>query len=90
MARRKVDHSHGGAEMEKINALHFALIDAATKALQNEIESGEIRPATLTAIRQICSDAGVVPTRSASEAMERLMTTLPKLDFEAVGRSYSR
>lgn len=76
--------------MERINALHSALIGAAEQALKNELQAGEIKPATLNTIRQICSDAGVQPTRNASEAMERLMTTLPKIDFEAVGRTYSR
>lgn len=90
MARRKVDHSHGGAEMERINALHSAMVSAAEQALQNEIAAGEIKPSTLNTIRQICSDAGVQPTRNASAAMERLMMTLPVLDFEQVGRSYSR
>lgn len=90
MARRKVNHSHGGAEMERINALHEAMVAAAEQALKNEIANGEIKPATLNTIRQICSDAGVQPTRNQAEAMERLISTLPKIDFEAVGRSYSR
>jgi hypothetical protein len=66
------------------------MVEAAEQALKNEIAAGEIKPATLNTIRQICSDAGVQPTRNQAEAMERLVASLPKIDLAAVGRSYSR
>jgi len=91
MPRKKVqDHSAGGAEMERLNALHSAMVEAAFAALENEKGNGEIKAATLNTIRQICSDAGVQPTKQQAEAMQRLYASLPKVDPELIAASSSK
>lgn len=89
MARRKNDRQEGGAEIERINALHSKMVEAAFQALDNEIANGEIKPATLNTIRQICSDSGVQPTRQQQEAMAKLYSALENVDLQAVGKRYS-
>ena len=89
MARRKTDLTEGGAKIERINALHEAMVEAAFKALENEIKVGEIKAATLNTIRQICSDSGVQPTRQQQEAMAKLYNSLESLDLSKLGKSYS-
>jgi hypothetical protein len=89
MGRRKLDRTEGGADIEKINDLHNALVDAAFVALKNELDAGEVKPATLNTIRQICSDAGVQPTRQQQEAFEKLNLALSKVDLQSIGKTYS-
>lgn len=82
--RTNVNQSHGGADITDINDLHDQMVKAAHQALKNEIAAGEIKPATLNTIRQICSDSGVNPSREASNAMDGLMWSLPTIDPELV------
>lgn len=90
MPRRKVDHSQGGAEIERINELHSLLVDAAGKALENEVANGEIKAATLNVIRQLCADAGVQPSRQVAESMHSLNLALSKLNLQDMGNVLSR
>ncbi len=82
--RTNVNPSHGGANIVDLNSLHDQMVKAAHQALQNEIANGEIKPATLNTIRQICADAGVNPTREASNAMDGLLWSLPTIDPDLI------
>jgi hypothetical protein len=89
MGRSRANRTEGGADIERINDLHNELVEAAFTALKNEVDAGEIKPATLNTIRQICSDAGVQPTRQQQEAFEKLSLALSTVDLKAMGKSYS-
>lgn len=88
MARR-TERTDGGAKIERINALHEAMVEAAHAALKNEIAAGEIKPATLNTIRQICTDAGVSASHPQSEAMEKLQLSLANLDLTKMPKTYT-
>ena len=82
--------THGGADIEDINDLHDKLVFAAHQALKNEIAAGDIKPSTLNSIRQICADAGVMPTRKATSAMDEIINVLPTIDIAAVSAAMNR
>lgn len=86
--RKNVQKTRGGADITDLNELHTQLVGACKQALDNEIASGEIKPATINSIRQVCADAGVAPSRQATSAMEEISYLLPKLDMEQVTGSY--
>lgn len=82
--RSNLAKTNGGAPIEHINDLHDKLVFAAHQALKNEVEAGEIKASTLNSVRQICADAGILPTRKASAAMQDIMIDLPIVDVQAV------
>ena len=88
--RHNISKTHGGADLEKLNDLHDQLVFAAHQALKNEIESGEIKAATLNSIRQICADAGIQPSRETGSELQELSMLLPALDVEAIAGTYRR
>lgn len=88
--RTNVNKTHGGADITDINDLHDQMVQAAHQALKNEVTAGEIKPATLNTIRQICADAGVNPTREASHAMDGLLWSLPSIDPDLVADKMNR
>ena len=90
MPRKKIDHSHGGAEIGELNQLHAELVQAAREQLQREREAGEVKPQTLNVLRQLLSDSGVQPSRPVADAMERLRTQVDALniDFSKVTSRY--
>ena len=87
MRNRKTE---GGADITEINNLHDKLVKAAHTALDNEVQSGEVKASTLQAVRAICNDAEVAPTREASAAMDHLMWSLPQIDPDRVAQAMSR
>jgi hypothetical protein len=89
MTRRKVDRTHGGASIERLNELHAELVEASFEALKNEREAGEIKPATLNVLRQLCSDGGVQPTRDQQEAFHSLNLALSKIQLKEIGQQCS-
>ena len=82
--RTNVTKTNGGADLNQLNDLHDKLVFAAHQALKNEIEAGEIKASTLNSIRQICTDAGIQPSRETGSELEELSALLPKIDIEAV------
>ena len=88
--RSNLAKTNGGAPIENINDLHDKLVFAAHQALKNEVEAGEIKASTLNSVRQICADAGILPTRKASAAMQDIMVDLPVVDIQAVSEILKR
>jgi hypothetical protein len=88
--RTNIRRTSGGADITRLNELHDKLVETAFTALENEIESGDIKPSTLNSVRQICADCGVQPTHTASTQLEEMSKLLPKLDLQSIGRSYSK
>ena len=88
--RNNLAKTNGGAKIEDINDLHDKLVFAAHQALKNEIAEGEIKASTLNSIRQICADAGVMPTRKATSAMEDIIVDLPTINIQAVSEALNR
>ena len=88
--RHNVSKTNGGADLTKLNALHDLLVDAAQQALNNEIQAGDIKPSTLNAIRQLCADAGIQPSREHTNELEALSSLLPKIDIEGYAAAMNR
>ena len=88
--RSNLAKTNGGAPIENINDLHDKLVFAAHQALKNEVEAGEIKASTLNSVRQICADAGILPTRKASAAIQDIMVDLPVVDIQAVSEILKR
>jgi len=88
--RHNIRKTNGGADITKINALHDQLVDAAQQALNNEIQAGDIKPSTLNAIRQLCADAGVTPSREHTDELSALSSLLPKIDVEGYAKAMRR
>lgn len=88
--RSNLAKTNGGAPIEDINDLHDKLVFAAHQALKNEVAAGEIKASTLNSIRQICADAGVMPTRKATAALDNILIDLPAIDVKAVSEVLNR
>ena len=82
--------STGGADIADVNNLHDKLVQAAHSALDEEVSRGEVKASTLSAVRQICADAGIQPTVEASQAMENLLWALPSINPDQVAQAMNR
>ena len=79
---KKKSNRQGGANIERVEALHKLAVTALIQQLEQEIAEGSVKATTVTAALKVCDSSGVIAAMGEDDEMIRLNSLLDNLNFQ--------